>query len=199
MRPPPARFIALATAVLAGAVFVVGCDPSTPTEVEARAWLEADRSTLETFSSELETALRESQVLEPTQQGRDGDMERVTRRERRLARLREQTLPALLSDPRMIGVELRIRPETPEPESDLPPELMEEMLGRAGSAPPPHKNDIVRAADGATVDGRQLGWGVYQVEDDGGDWAYHRGYELAFAITSGARSVDAILFMQAPD
>jgi hypothetical protein len=66
---------------------------------------------------------------------------------------REETLPGLLDLPGVLGVAVSYQ---------MPDSQMKNSLGRTGLAPGGFFNGTVRAGEGVEIDGRKLGWGLYQ-------------------------------------
>lgn len=179
------------------ALCATACDPDPPTEAEARAWATSDAETADELSAAVTEALTSSRVLEAARRGEPGDMERAAARDRRIAVLREQTLPALVrARDRVIGLELRLVPT--EAEADDTPQLMDEVLAEVGTMPPLHdEGAVVRAEQGPEVSGRRLGHGVYQVQREG-EWVTRRGYELRWTLSVADRDVTVTAFLIAP-
>jgi hypothetical protein len=68
-------------------------------------------------------------------------------------RFREETLPKLLELPGVLGVAVSYQ---------MPDSRLKNFLGRQGLCPGGFFNGTVRAEEGVQVDGRKLGWGLYQ-------------------------------------
>jgi hypothetical protein len=83
------------------------------------------------------------------------------------SRFQEETLPKLLELPGVLGVAVDYK---------MPDAKLKNYLGRAGLCPGGFFTGTVRAQEGVLVDGRKLGWGLYQTSyQQGGGKKYGDG------------------------
>jgi hypothetical protein len=164
---------------------VASCGPGVPAESEARAWLETDSAKINAIDAEARRYIVSERLLGVAEDGNPMRMEIEMSRERARATFREVGLPRITQEAGALGLQLRLLDGTEDTGT----------LAGAGTPDPVRKDGNVAAADGAEVDGRKLGWGVYGIDGDDGVREV-RGYEVSWEVAIEGRTLGFQAFMQ---
>ena len=199
------RFLLL----LLGLALVASCGPAAFIEADGRAAYNARKPDLEAVVAKVEAGLDSvphfgvpaEQVPCLPFQAPDGtapemvallaDADCVLQRQSieasRGEAVRAFPVAELASDPAVIGVEVAYT------WAGNPTRY---LLWTAEEARPGYRNDAVRAEQGVDVDGRRLGWGLYQ---DATQDAYRPGIEVITHLKRAATDVELIVFLWSDD
>lgn len=165
-----------------------GCDPEAPTRAQAEGWARADVGRVDAFAARVLARIEADQLLVNVPENDPRYFERATEREHARSLFRTMTFPSLVREAgfgegRLLGARVRLLAAPDD----------EEVLGEAGTPDPPLRAGV-RAADGAELDGKKLGYGVYGINRDGGV-KDEVGFELEWTSAIAGRNVKLTFFL----
>ncbi|MBW2464272.1 MAG: hypothetical protein JRH11_21665 [Deltaproteobacteria bacterium] len=169
------------------AYFLFACGPTAPTERDARAWFEADQQQIQAFDDGVRAHIEAEGLLVTVTDEEPNALERRTSVRRSRATFREVGLPDYTRQAGALRSEIRLL----DGEDDTG------TLANAGSSAPVRESGVTPAEDGATLSGRQLGWGVYGIENSEGVLEKKRAYEVRWEVEMQGRRLGFRLFMDA--
>ncbi len=164
-----------------------GCGPTAPTERDARAWFEADQDQIQAFDDGVRAHILAEGLLVTVTDQEPNALERRTAVRRSRATFREIGFPDYTRQVGALRSEIRLL----DGEDDTG------TLANAGSSAPVRESGVTRAEDGVEVSGRQLGWGVYGIENSEGELQKKRVYEVRWEVEMQERRLGFRLFMAA--